>query len=38
MEEARTSLLSWNAHLVHGHTIRPRRRLFSGVPVTANLP
>jgi hypothetical protein len=25
---ARTSPLSWNAHLVHGHTWRLRRRLF----------
>ena len=37
MEEARTSLLSWNAHLAHGHTIRLRRRLFAGVPFADGL-
>jgi retron-type reverse transcriptase len=28
---ARTSLLSWNAHLAHGHTWRLRRRLYAGL-------
>jgi hypothetical protein len=37
MEEARTSLLSWNAHLAHGHTMRLRRRLFAGVPFAEGL-
>ena len=35
---ARTSLLSWNAHLAHGHTWRLRRRLFAGLPYAADLP
>ncbi|MFM9048310.1 MAG: RNA-directed DNA polymerase, partial [Cyanobium sp.] len=35
--EARTRLLSWNAHLAHGHTVRLRRRLFAGVPFAADL-
>jgi len=35
---ARTSLLSWNAHLAHGHTWRLRRRLFAGLPYAAGLP
>ena len=30
-EAARRSLLSWNAHLAHGHTLRLRRRLFAGL-------
>ena len=38
VEEARASLLSWNAHLAHGHTIRLRRKLYSGVPFAADLP
>jgi len=35
---ARASLLSWNAHLAHGHTWRLRRRLFAGLPYAADLP
>jgi hypothetical protein len=35
---ARTSLLSWNAHLAHGHTWRLRRRLFASLPYAADLP
>ncbi|MFN4865687.1 MAG: hypothetical protein ACK5GZ_05125 [Cyanobium sp.] len=35
---ARISLLSWNAHLAHGHTWRLRRRLFAGLPYAAHLP
>jgi retron-type reverse transcriptase len=35
---ARTSLLSWNAHLAHGHTWRLRRRLFVGLAYAAGLP
>lgn len=35
---ARTSLLSWNAHLAHGHTWRLRRRLFAGLAYAADLP
>jgi len=35
---ARQSLLSWNAHLAHGHTIRLRRRLYAGVDFAADLP
>jgi hypothetical protein len=35
---ARTSLLSWNAHLAHGHTWRLRRRLFISLPYAADLP
>jgi len=35
---ARTSLLSWNAHLAHGHTWRLRRRLFFCLPYAADLP
>jgi hypothetical protein len=35
---ARTSLLSWNAHLAHGHTWRLRRRLFAGLVYAADLP
>jgi len=37
-EAARQSLLSWNAHLAHGHTLRLRRRLFAGLPFAADLP
>jgi RNA-directed DNA polymerase len=37
-EAARTSLLSWNAHLAHGHTWRLRRRLFAGLPYATDLP
>ena len=37
-EAMRQSLLSWNAHLAHGHTLRLRRRLFSGLPFAADLP
>ena len=37
-DAARTSLLSWNAHLAHGHTWRLRRRLFAGLPYAADLP
>ena len=37
-EAARQSLLSWNAHLAHGHTLRLRRRLFAGVPFATDLP
>ena len=37
-EAARTSLLSWNAHLAHGHTWRLRRRLFAGLAYAADLP
>jgi RNA-directed DNA polymerase len=37
-EVARQSLLSWNAHLAHGHTLRLRRRLFAGLPFAADLP
>jgi retron-type reverse transcriptase len=37
-EAARQSLLSWNAHLAHGHTIRLRRRLYAGVTFAADLP
>jgi len=37
-ESARTSTLSWNAHLAHGHTWRLRRRLFADLPFTAGLP
>ncbi len=35
---ARISLLSWNAHLAHGHTWRLRRRLFAGLAYAAHLP
>lgn len=35
---ARTSLLSWNAHLAHLHTWRLRLRLFAGLPNAADLP
>lgn len=35
---ARTSLLSWNAHLAHGHTWRLRRRLFGGLSYALDLP
>jgi RNA-directed DNA polymerase len=35
---ARTSLLSWNAHLAHGHTWRLRRRLFAPLAYAADLP
>jgi hypothetical protein len=35
---ARSSLVSWNAHLAHGHTWRLRRRLFAGLPYAADLP
>ena len=31
LEEARVSLLSWNAHLAHGHTQRRRQRLYQGL-------
>ena len=34
----RTRLLSWNAHLAHGHTWHLRRRLFAGLPYAADLP
>lgn len=37
-ERARTSALSWNAHLAHGHTWRLRRRLFADLPFAAGLP
>ena len=37
-EAARTSLMSWNAHLAHGHTWRLRRRLFAGLPYAPDLP
>jgi retron-type reverse transcriptase len=37
-QAARQSLLSWNAHLAHGHTIRLRRRLFAGISFAADLP
>ncbi|MFN7677532.1 MAG: reverse transcriptase domain-containing protein [Cyanobacteriota bacterium] len=37
-EVARQSLLSWNAHLAHGHTLRLRRRLFAGLAFAADLP
>jgi hypothetical protein len=37
-EVALQSVLSWNAHLAHGHTIRLRRRLFAGVAFAADLP
>jgi len=37
-EAARQSLLSWNAHLAHGHTLRLRRRLFAGLPFATDLP
>jgi retron-type reverse transcriptase len=37
-ETARQSLLSWNAHLAHGHTLRLRRRLFARVPFAPDLP
>ncbi|MFN9531622.1 MAG: reverse transcriptase domain-containing protein [Cyanobacteriota bacterium] len=36
-EAARASLLSWNAHLAHGHTWRLRRRLFAGLAYAADL-
>jgi retron-type reverse transcriptase len=35
---ARQSLLSWNAHLSHGHTVQLRRRLFAGVTFAHGLP
>jgi RNA-directed DNA polymerase len=35
---ARTSLLSWNAHLAHGHTWRLRRRLFASLSYASDLP
>ena len=35
---ARASLLSWNAHLAHGHTWRLRRRLFAGLVYGSDLP
>ena len=35
---ARASLLSWNAHLAHGHTWLLRRRLFAPLPYAADLP
>jgi RNA-directed DNA polymerase len=35
---ARISLLSWNAHLAHGHSWRLRRRLFAGLAYAADLP
>lgn len=35
---ARQSLLSWNAHLAHGHTLRLRRRLFAGLVYAPQLP
>ncbi len=35
---ARESLLSWNAHLAHGHTWRLRRRLFRDLPWAEGLP
>ncbi|MEB3317830.1 MAG: reverse transcriptase/maturase family protein [Cyanobacteriota bacterium] len=35
---ARQSVLSWNAHLAHGNTIRLRRHLFAGVAFAAGLP
>ena len=38
VEAARASLLSWNAHLAHGHTWRLRRRLFAPLPYAADLP
>ena len=37
-EQARTSTLSWNAHLAHGHTWRLRRRLFADLAFTTGLP
>ena len=37
-EQARASVLSWNAHLAHGHTMRLRRKLFAGLPFAADLP
>lgn len=37
-ERARTSTLSWNAHLAHGHTWRLSRRLFAALPFSAGLP
>ncbi|MEB3334457.1 MAG: RNA-directed DNA polymerase, partial [Cyanobacteriota bacterium] len=37
-EAARQSLLSWNAHLAHGQTLRLRRRLFAKVPFATDLP
>ena len=37
-DAARTSLLSWNAHLAHGHTWRLRRRLFAGLPYAPDIP
>ncbi len=36
-EVARQSLLSWNAHLAHGQTLRLRRFLFGGLPFAADL-
>jgi len=38
LEAARSSLLSWNAHLAHGHTWRLRRRLFAGLAYGSDLP
>lgn len=38
VDAARASLLSWNAHLAHGHTWRLRRRLFAGLPYATDLP
>jgi hypothetical protein len=38
IEEARASLLSWNAHLAHGHTKRLRRRLFRNLPFAEGSP
>ena len=35
---ARISLLSWNAHLAHGHTWRLRRRLFADLAYAASIP
>jgi hypothetical protein len=37
-EAARRSLLSWSAHLAHGHTLRLRRRLFAGLSFAPQLP
>jgi RNA-directed DNA polymerase len=37
-EAARASLLSWNAHLAHGHTWRLRRRLFAPLAYAKGLP
>jgi len=37
-DQARQRLISWNAHLAHGHTWRLRRQAFAPLPFANDLP